>query len=63
MTTQEVMQNVAMLLAPQGGGLFNVIDIYESGLPLGSLVNTLPPSKNIGGVRCCAPHAACKGHQ
>ncbi|MEE9270085.1 MAG: fused MFS/spermidine synthase, partial [Candidatus Krumholzibacteria bacterium] len=41
LTTQEFMQNVAMLLAPDGGCLINVIDIYESGLLLGSLVNTV----------------------
>ncbi len=41
LTTREFMQNVATLLTPEGGCLINMIDIYDSGLLLGSLMNTV----------------------
>lgn len=41
LTTLEFMTHVRQLIKPDGAYLMNMIDIYESGLLLGALVNTM----------------------
>ncbi len=44
LTTSEFVTNVAEILAPDGAFLINMIDAYEQGRLLGSLMNTLEAS-------------------